>query len=184
MFIWGEEAVDKLNTCKECCWESRSLHYMSLQQPENIPPRGWRIPSPLHWKRKMMVKWRCWLSEMTSFKHKDGLCLHMHLLELIWWFTLIPVGDDVLEADKQTSDHVQLVDGRVDGVLTRPVTLQSVSVGNNQKYPAANLEHFPVCGTERLHLNKKGGINIYFVLAQLALVTTLKCIDSFCSVVG
>lgn len=42
----------------------------------------------------------------------------------------VPVGDDVLEADKQLPLHVQLVDGGVDGVLTRPVDVVPVPVGN------------------------------------------------------
>lgn len=51
--VWG--LVDKLTTCKECCWESRILRYRSLQQPRNILPRGWRTPNPQHWKEKKMV---------------------------------------------------------------------------------------------------------------------------------
>ena len=62
----------------------------------------------------------------------------------------VPVGDNVLEADKELSIHVQFVDSGVDGILTWPITMESVSIGNNQEDSAANLKHFPVCGTERL----------------------------------
>lgn len=60
------------------------------------------------------------------------------------------VGDDILEADKHLSIHVQFIDCRVDGISTRSVTLVSVSIGNNQEDSAASLKHFPVCGAECL----------------------------------
>lgn len=64
--------------------------------------------------------------------------------------TSVPVGDDILEADKHLSIHVQFIDCRVDGISTRSVTLVSVSIGNNQEDSAASLKHFPVCGAECL----------------------------------
>lgn len=43
----------------------------------------------------------------------------------------VPVGDNILEADKQLPSHVQFVDGGVDGVLTRSSAMESVSIGNH-----------------------------------------------------
>ena len=54
-----------------------------------------------------------------------SVCMYMHLA------CSVPVGDDILEADKQLSLHVQLIDGGVDGVSAPSVTVGSVSLGNN-----------------------------------------------------
>lgn len=43
----------------------------------------------------------------------------------------LPIGDNILETDKQLSIHVQFIDSGVDGILTRSVNMESVSVGNN-----------------------------------------------------
>lgn len=64
--------------------------------------------------------------------------------------TSVPVGENILEADKQLSIHVQFVDSGIDGVSTWSITIESVSIGNGQEDSAADLEHFPVCGTKCL----------------------------------
>lgn len=72
-------------------------------------------------------------------------------MHLAWWpCSSLPVGDNILEADKQLSDHVQFVDCGVDCISAGSITKESVSIGNNQENSAANLKHFPVCGAERL----------------------------------
>lgn len=57
----------------------------------------------------------------------------------------LPVGDNILEADKQLFIHVQFIDSGVDGISTRSITMESVTIGNNQKDSVADLKHFPVC---------------------------------------
>lgn len=63
----------------------------------------------------------------------------------------LPVRYNILKANKQLSVYVKFIDGGVDGIATRPVTMESVSISNNQEDSAANLEHLPVCGTKCLH---------------------------------
>lgn len=63
---------------------------------------------------------------------------------------MIPVRDDVLEADKYPPGHVQLVDSGVDGIFTGPVVMEPLSVGDHKEDPCAYLEHLPVSGTKRL----------------------------------
>lgn len=75
-----------------------------------------------------------------------------------------PVGDDVLEADEDLSFHVQFVDGGVDSISTGFITMESVSVSNDKEDSAANLEHFPVSGTECLGFKKKEMLGNYFIL--------------------
>lgn len=102
---------------------------------------------------------------MTGNKHRTdyytgrplivlyGVCVCMHASGIPYMsavYTFVPVGNDILEADKQLSVHVQFVDSGVDGISTGSVTMESITIGNNQKNSASNLEHFPVCGTECL----------------------------------
>lgn len=62
--------------------------------------------------------------------HRKCVCVYMHLAYYSVC-TSVPIGDNVLEADKQLSIHVQFVDCGVDGISTWSVTMESVSVGNS-----------------------------------------------------
>lgn len=73
-----------------------------------------------------------------------------------------PVGDDVLEADEDLSFHVQFVDGGVDSISTGFITMESVSVSNDKEDSAANLEHFPVSGTECLGFKKRNVRELFY----------------------
>lgn len=46
-------------------------------------------------------------------------------------YTSLPIGENILETDKQLPNHVQFIDSGVDGVLTWSTSLESVSVGNS-----------------------------------------------------
>lgn len=77
LFHTGTGVVDKLSTCRECCWESKILRWRSWQQPENIPPRGWRTPSPLHWRQERYeAMTRGWNGSKQVITQEVCLCVH------------------------------------------------------------------------------------------------------------
>lgn len=45
--------------------------------------------------------------------------------------TSLPIGDNILETNKQPSNHVQFIDSGADDILTCPINIESMSVGNN-----------------------------------------------------
>lgn len=67
----------------------------------------------------------------------------------------LPEGDNILEADKQLFVHVQFIDSGVDGISTRSITVEFVTIGNNQEDSVADLKHFPVCGAKCLDNSKE-----------------------------
>lgn len=141
-----------------CCWQAEYLYRMLLREydsplKELATTRKYSSPrlknsqsTALEIERKVChndvrTKWlkKKFLNRICS----PNLCRAVG--------TSVPVSENILKADKQLCIHVQFIDSGVDGVLTWSVTIESVSIGNNQEDSTANLEHFPVCGTICLH---------------------------------
>lgn len=60
------------------------------------------------------------------------ICLCVHAPGILYSIHMpLPVGDNILETDKQLAIHVQFIDSGVDGILTWSVNMEFVSIGDN-----------------------------------------------------